>query len=169
MIGEGWTDAGGRSCRTLRQQGYASVAVYADADTHSPHVTTADRAVRIGQVAPREAYLGIEAMLAAARQAGWLYLVASHVEPKRADPDLAVDAAVFGAVALLLVVAVPSWSGWPERHSLYLVSIPVSIVLLLAYVLITVRNLRIRVLVAEVLRHGEALQAEGFASGQRGG
>ena len=52
-------------------------------------------------------------------------------------------AAVLGAVALLLVVAVPSWSGAPERHSLYLLSIPVSIVLLLAYVVITVRNLRI--------------------------
>ncbi len=52
-------------------------------------------------------------------------------------------AAVFGAVALLLVVAVPSWSGRPERHSLYLLSIPVSIVLLLAYLVITVRNLRI--------------------------
>jgi Ca2+:H+ antiporter len=52
-------------------------------------------------------------------------------------------AAVFGAVALLLVVAVPSWSGRPERHSLYLLSIPVSIMLLLAYIVITVRNLRI--------------------------
>src|SRR3954463_10218443 len=52
-------------------------------------------------------------------------------------------AAVLGSVALLLVVAVPSWHGRPERHSLYLLSIPVSIVLLLAYVLITVRNLRI--------------------------
>ena len=52
-------------------------------------------------------------------------------------------AAVLGSVALLLVVAVPSWHGRPERHSLYLLSIPVSIVLLLAYVVITVRNLRI--------------------------
>jgi Ca2+:H+ antiporter len=52
-------------------------------------------------------------------------------------------AAVLGAVALLLVVAVPSWHGRPERHSLYLLSIPVSIVLLLAYLVITVRNLRI--------------------------
>jgi Ca2+:H+ antiporter len=52
-------------------------------------------------------------------------------------------AAVFGSVALLLVVAVPSWHGRPERHELYLISIPVSIVLLLAYVVITVRNLRI--------------------------
>jgi Ca2+:H+ antiporter len=52
-------------------------------------------------------------------------------------------AAVFGSVALLLVVAIPSWHGRPERHSLYLLSIPVSIVLLLAYVVITVRNLRI--------------------------
>jgi Ca2+:H+ antiporter len=52
-------------------------------------------------------------------------------------------AAVLGSVALLLVVAIPSWHGRPERHSLYLLSIPVSIILLLAYVVITVRNLRI--------------------------
>ena len=52
-------------------------------------------------------------------------------------------AAVIGSVALLLVVAVPSWSGDSERHSLYVLSIPVSIVLLLAYIVITVRNLRI--------------------------
>ncbi|MDX6476625.1 MAG: Ca2+:H+ antiporter, partial [Gaiellaceae bacterium] len=37
-----------------------------------------------------------------------------------------------------------SWGGGShERHSLYLVSIPVSVVLLVAYVVITVRNLRI--------------------------
>jgi len=59
-----------RVCRTLRQQGYASVAVYSDADAHSPHVTAADRAVRIGTAAPRESYLNMPAILAAAQQAG---------------------------------------------------------------------------------------------------
>ncbi|HEY8722321.1 MAG TPA: calcium/proton exchanger [Gaiellaceae bacterium] len=51
--------------------------------------------------------------------------------------------AVFGAVALLTIPSALSWSGSHNRHSLFLVSIPVSIVLLIAYVVITVRNLRI--------------------------
>src|SRR5437868_7384372 len=52
--------------------------------------------------------------------------------------------AVVGAVLLIAVPSVLSWSnGSRERHSLYLVSIPVSIVLLAAYLVITVRNLRI--------------------------
>ena len=51
--------------------------------------------------------------------------------------------AVFGAVALLTIPSALSWNGSHTRHSLYLVSIPVSIVLLVAYVVITVRNLRI--------------------------
>jgi Ca2+:H+ antiporter len=52
--------------------------------------------------------------------------------------------AVFGAVALLAIPSALSWGGGSqERHSLYLVSIPVSVVLLVAYVVITIRNLRI--------------------------
>jgi Ca2+:H+ antiporter len=52
--------------------------------------------------------------------------------------------AVLGAVALLVIPSALSWRGGShERHSLFLVSIPVSIVLLVAYVLITIRNLRI--------------------------
>ena len=44
-------------------------------------------------------------------------------------------AAVFGAVVLLLIPSIPAWRGGsPERHSLYLLSIPVSVVLLAAYV-----------------------------------
>jgi Ca2+:H+ antiporter len=53
-------------------------------------------------------------------------------------------AAVFGAVGVLLVTSIPAWdSGSSERHSLFLLSIPVSIVLLVAYLVITVLNLRI--------------------------
>jgi Ca2+:H+ antiporter len=52
-------------------------------------------------------------------------------------------ACVIGAVLLLLVPSVPSWHGSHETHGLYLVTIPVAAVLLLAYVVITVRNLRI--------------------------
>ena len=52
--------------------------------------------------------------------------------------------AVFAAVFLIAIPSVMSWSGGShERHSLYLVSLPVSVVLLVAYAIITVRNLRI--------------------------
>jgi Ca2+:H+ antiporter len=38
------------------------------------------------------------------------------------------------AVALFLVVAIPGWDGDPDRHSLAVLSVPVSVVLLLVYV-----------------------------------
>jgi len=50
---------------------------------------------------------------------------------------------VLGAVAVLAVPSALSWSEVGERHSLYLLSLPVSVVLLVAYLVITVRNLRI--------------------------
>jgi Ca2+:H+ antiporter len=49
---------------------------------------------------------------------------------------------VLGAVLLFLVPSVPSWTGDAERHSLAVLSIPVSIVLLLVYAATTVRGLR---------------------------
>ena len=52
--------------------------------------------------------------------------------------------AVFAAVFLIAIPSVLSWSGGShERHSLYLVSLPVSVILLVAYCVLTVRNLRI--------------------------
>jgi Ca2+:H+ antiporter len=51
--------------------------------------------------------------------------------------------AVIGAMTLLLAPSIPRWTGDPSRHALYLVTIPISVVLLAAYVVITVRNLRI--------------------------
>ncbi|MGH3004278.1 MAG: calcium/proton exchanger, partial [Gaiellaceae bacterium] len=52
-------------------------------------------------------------------------------------------AAVMGAVLLILIPSVPAWNGGSrERHSLFLISIPVAAVLLAAYLLITFRNLR---------------------------
>ncbi len=50
---------------------------------------------------------------------------------------------VLGAVALMLIPSIPGWHGSRERHSLYVLTIPVAVVLLAAYVVITVRNLRI--------------------------
>jgi Ca2+:H+ antiporter len=49
---------------------------------------------------------------------------------------------VLAAVLLFLVPSVPSWTGDPDRHSLAVVTIPVSIVLLLVYAGTTVRGLR---------------------------
>jgi len=53
-------------------------------------------------------------------------------------------AAVLGAVGLLLIPSVPAWNGGShERNGLFVLSIPISVVLLTAYLVITVRNLRI--------------------------
>jgi Ca2+:H+ antiporter len=49
---------------------------------------------------------------------------------------------VFVAVLAFLIPSVPSWHGNPERHSVVVLSIPVSIALLALYVFMTVRNLR---------------------------
>src|SRR5262249_13801273 len=50
---------------------------------------------------------------------------------------------VLGAIGLMLVPSIPGFGGSRDRHSLYVLTIPVAIVLLAAYVVITVRNLRI--------------------------
>jgi Ca2+:H+ antiporter len=50
---------------------------------------------------------------------------------------------VLGAVALLLIPSVPAWRHSLDHDQLYALTIPVSIVLLAAYLVITVRNLRI--------------------------
>jgi Ca2+:H+ antiporter len=49
---------------------------------------------------------------------------------------------VMVAVLAYLVPAVPGWHGNPERHSVVVLSIPVSVALLALYVFTTVRNLR---------------------------
>ena len=46
------------------------------------------------------------------------------------------------AVLLFLIPAIPGWSGDPDRHSLVVLSVPVSIVLLLAYLAVTWYSLR---------------------------
>ena len=52
--------------------------------------------------------------------------------------------AVFGAVILILIPSALSWGGGShERHSLFILSIPIAVLLLAAYLVITVRNLRI--------------------------
>ncbi len=59
-----------RIMRTARRLGLSTVAVYSEADRHSPHLAAADRAVCIGAAAPRESYLNIAAIIDAARKSG---------------------------------------------------------------------------------------------------
>ena len=59
-----------RILKTARRLGYRVVAVYSDADTQAPHVQQADQAVRIGLPAPRESYLDMTAIVAAAQLSG---------------------------------------------------------------------------------------------------
>ena len=83
-----------RILRTLRRMGYASVAVFSEADRDGPHVLAADRAVCIGAAAPAQSYLNMAALIDAARSAG-----ADAVHPgygflsENADFADAVDAA----------------------------------------------------------------------------
>ncbi len=51
-------------------------------------------------------------------------------------------ALVFGAVLLFLVPSVPGWHGNPERHSLYVLTLPIAAVLFLVYLVTTTFNLR---------------------------
>ncbi|OUE23794.1 urea carboxylase [Clavibacter michiganensis] len=59
-----------RVIRTAKAMGMRTVAVFSDADRAAPHVREADEAVRLGPAAPRESYLRIEAIIAAARATG---------------------------------------------------------------------------------------------------
>ena len=59
-----------RVARACREADIETVAVFSDADAGAPHTRAADRAVRIGPSPPRESYLKIEAILAAATETG---------------------------------------------------------------------------------------------------
>ncbi len=59
-----------RVAATARRMGIRSVAVYADPDSHAPHVHACDEAVPIGGVSASESYLRIDRILDAARAAG---------------------------------------------------------------------------------------------------
>jgi 3-methylcrotonyl-CoA carboxylase alpha subunit len=59
-----------RVIKTARRLGIATVAVYSEADADARHVRLADEAVLIGPAAPRESYLLIGRMIAAAQQTG---------------------------------------------------------------------------------------------------
>ena len=55
-----------RIFRTAERLGYRTIAVYSDADRDAMHVRAADRAVYLGASAPRDSYLSIEKIVAAA-------------------------------------------------------------------------------------------------------
>jgi geranyl-CoA carboxylase alpha subunit len=59
-----------RVARTARAMGYATVAVYSDADADALHVSAADEAVRIGPPPAADSYLSIPALIAAAKRTG---------------------------------------------------------------------------------------------------
>jgi geranyl-CoA carboxylase alpha subunit len=59
-----------RIIRTARAAGYATVAVYSDADAAAPHVAPADQAIRIGESPAAASYLRIDALIAAAQKTG---------------------------------------------------------------------------------------------------
>ncbi len=59
-----------RIARTARQMGIQTVAVFSDADAGAMHVQAADRAYPIGGAAPRDSYLNIPRIIAAALQSG---------------------------------------------------------------------------------------------------
>lgn len=61
------------ACRVLRSakaEGYATVAVYSDADTDALHVELADESVRLGAAPVGESYLDAEKVIAAAKKSG---------------------------------------------------------------------------------------------------
>jgi len=59
-----------RVIRACRDMGIGTVAVYSECDRAALHVRMADEAFPVGANAPRESYLRIDAMIAAARRAG---------------------------------------------------------------------------------------------------
>ncbi len=59
-----------RIIRTLRKMGVGSVAVYSQADRHSPYVSQADEAVLLGAPPPAQSYLSMPVLLEAARSTG---------------------------------------------------------------------------------------------------
>ena len=59
-----------RVAATARRLGVRTVAVYSDADVNAAHVAACDEAVPIGAASPRESYLRVDRIIAAAKQSG---------------------------------------------------------------------------------------------------
>jgi 3-methylcrotonyl-CoA carboxylase alpha subunit len=59
-----------RIARTSERLGIATVAIHSEPEAGAAHVTTCDEAVCVGAAAPRDSYLNIAAIIAAAKQTG---------------------------------------------------------------------------------------------------
>jgi urea carboxylase len=59
-----------RIIRTLDRLGFPSVAVFSEADVASRHVEMAGQAIELGAASPRESYLNVQKILAAASETG---------------------------------------------------------------------------------------------------
>jgi acetyl-CoA carboxylase biotin carboxylase subunit len=59
-----------RICRTLREMGIRSIAVFSDADRDAPHVFAADTAYRLGPAPASQSYLDAAKVIETARAAG---------------------------------------------------------------------------------------------------
>jgi 3-methylcrotonyl-CoA carboxylase alpha subunit len=59
-----------RVARTARRMGIRTIAVYSEADANAMHVAACDEAWPVGGPAPKDSYLRIDAILAAAKAAG---------------------------------------------------------------------------------------------------
>src|SRR5512143_573429 len=57
-----------RIMRACRELGIQTIAVYSDADKNALHVRHADEAIHLGPAAPKESYLNVEKIIAAAKQ-----------------------------------------------------------------------------------------------------
>ncbi len=55
-----------RIIRACRELGIATVAVYSSADEHAQHVQLADESILLGDAAPKESYLNVDALIRAA-------------------------------------------------------------------------------------------------------
>src|SRR4051794_11766715 len=59
-----------RILRSLRKLGVSPIAVFSEADAHSPHVAGADEAVLLGPAPAAQSYLDIDRILEAAHRTG---------------------------------------------------------------------------------------------------
>ncbi len=59
-----------RIARTCRALGFPTIAIYSEADRFSDHVKACDQAYWIGEAAPKESYLNVERVIAAAKKGG---------------------------------------------------------------------------------------------------
>src|SRR3990172_8552520 len=63
-----------RIARTAKAFGFPTVAIYSDADRFSDHTKYCDQAIYVGPSSPKESYLNVERVIAAAKQSKAKYV-----------------------------------------------------------------------------------------------